>query len=184
MASGPERRAFPWAWLVPSLLLLGGMTVWAVVRYPSLPDEVPRHIGPGGVDAWTAKSVPAVFLPVGIYAVVTVLVVAGAVAMARVTPLDELPPQDNPWQRAAATMSNRPATAAAAQRMARALLTMNALLGAGFLPPLWVQLRTERTAEVPWWVNAAMLVLFLASLVPVGVAWWRDASARRSRRTA
>ncbi|MEO3839738.1 DUF1648 domain-containing protein [Streptomyces sp. B22F1] len=165
---------------MPSLVLLGAMVVWGTVRYPQLPDRVPEHIGPGGVDAWTDKSVGTVFLPVFVYAAVTVVVVACAVGAARVTPLDEMPQPRDRWGRAASVMGSRPATAASAQRLIRALGMMNAVLGAAFLPPCWVQFRATQTAGVPGWVLPVTLAVLLASLLPLGVVWWRDAQERKA----
>ncbi|WP_206337698.1 DUF1648 domain-containing protein [Streptomyces sp. WAC 06738] len=179
------RQAFPWGWLVPSAVVLGAMTVWGVLRYPEVPGRVPQHIGPGGVDAWTDKSVWTVFLPVFVYAGLTLVLVACAAAAARTTPLDALPEPRDPWARAGGSMVNRPATAASAHRLARALLLLNAGLGLGFLPPCWTQWRTTQTAAVPGWILPVTIAAFVLSLVPLLLAWRYDARAKRARgRTA
>ncbi|MDT0266616.1 DUF1648 domain-containing protein [Streptomyces sp. DSM 44915] len=170
-------------WAAPSVLLLAALTLWGVLRYPDLPDRVPRHIGPGGVDAWTDRSVGAAFLPVFVYAGLTVLMIGCALAVARTTPLDELPPPADRWAAAArASTSNRPADAASVRRTARALLLTNALLGLAFLPMAWVQWRAEETAHVPWGLTVALVAALLVSLAPVLVAAWRDAQHKRAAR--
>lgn len=172
-----------WSWLTPSLLLLGAMAVWGVVRYPRLPDRVPQHIGADRVDAWTATSVGAAFVPVFVYAGITVVLAGCAALSARITPLDEMPAAANRWSGAANAMTNRPASAASGRRTARALLLMNVLCGAALLPLCWIQWRTAATPEVPVWLLPGTLALFLLGLLPIGVAWWRDA-AEKSARTA
>ncbi|WBB61964.1 DUF1648 domain-containing protein [Streptomyces sp. WMMC500] len=173
-----QRRTW-WMWLMPSLLLLGTMVVWGAVRYSQLPERVPGRIGLEGVDAWTDKSVWTVFLPVFVYAGATVVVLTCAVGAARVTPLDAVPEPQDQWGKAASVMNGRPATAASAQRLVSALLMMNAVLGTAFLPLCWVQWRTTQTADVQGWIWPVTLAVFLVSLVPLGVAWWRDAEARK-----
>lgn len=177
---GSERRRPPWAWLTPSLLLLAGMTVWGVLRYPDLPDRLPRHIGPGGVDAWTDRTVLSAFVPVFLYAGVTLLVAGCAAWAARTTPQDEMPEPADPWARAAAVTNNRPATAASARRTAKALLLCNAGLGGALLPLCLLQWRTPQTADVPAWTLPVTLLFLLLSLVPIGVAWRRDAAERKA----
>ncbi|MGP4112881.1 DUF1648 domain-containing protein [Streptomyces sp. 4N509B] len=187
MTSGTTawRVGRPWVWLAPSLLLLAAMTAWGVVRYPELPERVPEHIGVDGVDAWADKSVGSVFLPVFVYALVTVVVVACAVGAARVTPLDELPEPEpgERWAKATSTTNGRPASAASARRLVRALLAMNVAFGLAFLPLCWTQWRTTQTPDVPGWILPVTLVAFLVSLAPLGVAWWRDAEERSASRT-
>ncbi|WP_432052275.1 DUF1648 domain-containing protein [Streptomyces xiamenensis] len=180
MRPGTGQRGGLWWWLVPSLLLLGGMLVWGLLRYPEIPGRVPRHIGPGGVDAWAGKSVGSVFLPVFLYAGLTAVTVGCAAAVVRSTPLDAMPAPRDRWARASATTSGRPATAASARQLARALLMTNALLGAALLPLCWVQWRTVQTTQVANWTWIVALVVFLLSLVPPGLAWWSDARERKT----
>ncbi|OEU86382.1 hypothetical protein DB35_12035 [Streptomyces abyssalis] len=158
------------------------MAVWGAVRYPGLPDRLPAHIGPDGIDAWTAKGVGAAFVPVFIYAGLTVVLTGCAALATRITPQDELPEPRNRWSGAAAAMTNRPASGVSARRTARSLLIMNALSGAGFLPLCWLQWRTPETAAVPAWVMPGTLTLFLLGLVPVGVACARDMAEKRTAR--
>ncbi|MFI9461036.1 DUF1648 domain-containing protein [Streptomyces xiamenensis] len=180
MRAGTGRRGGTWWWLAPSLLLLGGMLAWGLLRYPEIPDRVPQHIGPGGVDAWAGKSVGSVFLPVFLYAGLTAVMAGCAAAVVRSTPLDAMPAPQDRWARASATTSGRPATAASARQLARALLMANALLGVALLPLCWVQWRTVQTTEVAAWTWMLALVAFLLSLVPPGLAWWSDARERKT----
>lgn len=184
-ASAAAGRSGPlWSWLTPSLLLLGAMAVWGVLRYPELPDRVPEHIGSDRVDAWTATTVWAAFVPVFVYAGITVVLSGCAALSAHVKPLDELPGAADRRSGAANALTNRPASAASARRTARALLIMNALCGAALLPLCWIQWRTPQTADVPGWLLPATLVLFLLGLVPIGVAWWRDAAEKKAAAAA
>ncbi|MEO3749162.1 DUF1648 domain-containing protein [Streptomyces sp. B6B3] len=173
-----ERGRTPWAWLAPNLSLLGAMAVWGVARYPNLPDRVPQHVGPEGVDAWTDRSVGSAFLPVFVFAGLTVIFVACAAGAARVTPLDALPEPSDAWGRAAAATRGRPATAASARRLARALLMANIGFGVALLPLCWLQWRGTATTDVPGWILPVTLGVFLASLTPLALAWWRDARQR------
>lgn len=176
----PLPRGPLWSWLTPSLLLLGAMTAWGTVRYPDLPGRVPLHMGPEGVDAWTAKTVGTAFVPVFVYAGLT-LVLGGCAALAnRITPRDRMPEPGNRRSGAATALTNRPASAASARRTARSLLVMNALFGAGLLPLCWVQWRSPETAAVPAWVMPCTLALFLLGLVPVGVAAVQDMTEKRA----
>ncbi len=121
-------------WLLPSVVLLIALAVWGIVRYPRLPDRIPQHIGIGGVDAWTDRSVGVAFLLVFVYAGVTVLMTACAELTLRVTPRSELPElPDEAASFAIGPVSsgflNRPASRAGAHRIARALLLLNACVG-------------------------------------------------------
>lgn len=178
----PGRSGPLWSWLAPSLILLGAMAVWGVLRYPDLPDRVPQHIGPDGVDAWTATTVGTAFIPVFVYAGLTVVLAGSAVLSARITPRDEMPAPAERAGGAAAALINRPASAASARRTARSLLIMNALFGVGLVPLCWLQWRTPETAAVPAWVMPGTLALFLVGLVPVGAACVRDMSEKRAER--
>ncbi|WP_314177132.1 DUF1648 domain-containing protein [Streptomyces winkii] len=173
-----------WSWLTPSLLLLGAMAVWGVLRYPELPDRVPEHIGPERVDAWTAKSVGAAFVPVFVYAGITVVLAGCAALSTHIRPLNEMPASASRRPGATNALTNRPASAASGRRTARALLIMNALCGAALLPLCWIQWRTPETAEVPAWLLPGTLELFLLGLVPMAVAWWQDAAEKKAARTA
>lgn len=180
--NGVVRSGALWSWLVPSLVLLAGMAVWGALRYPGLPERVPRHIGAGGVDAWTAKTVPAAFVPVFVYAGLTVVLAGCAALAARITPRDaQAEPAGRP-STVAAALTNRPASAASARRTARSLLIMNLCFGAGLLPLCGLQWRTTETAAVPAWVLPATLVLFLLGLVPLVTACVRDAAEKRAAR--
>ncbi|GAB3556161.1 putative membrane protein [Actinopolyspora lacussalsi] len=171
--STESRPRFPWPWLVPSLVLLVGMSAWGATVYPELPETVPQHIGPGGVDAWARKSVGSAFVPVFLYIVTTVLFAGAAFAVARTEPENELP------SAARTGAVKRPATRASAVRQARAVLVLNAALGTALLPLCAVQWRTIRTAEVGWWPLPVFLVLFVAGLVPLFVAARRDRVEKR-----
>lgn len=90
MPTEPPPR-FPWLWLVPSLVLLVAMGAWGAVRYPQLPELIPQHIGLGGVDAWTSKSIGSAFLPVFLHLGLTVLFAGIAFGVVRTAPEEELP---------------------------------------------------------------------------------------------
>ncbi|SDK26351.1 hypothetical protein SAMN04487820_10628 [Actinopolyspora mzabensis] len=145
--------------------------------YPELPETVPQHIGPTGVDAWARKSVGSAFVPVFLYLGTTVLIAGAAFAVARTKPESELP------STARTGAVNRPATRASAARQARAFLVLNAALGTALLPLCAVQWRTTRTVEVGWWPLPVFLVLFVAGLVPLFLAarWDRLAKRRTTR---
>ncbi|WP_086157118.1 DUF1648 domain-containing protein [Streptomyces marincola] len=178
-AGAGAERGLPWAWLTPSVLLLCGMAVWGVLRYPDLPDRVPRHIGPGGVDAWTDTTVLSAFIPVWTYAGVTLVLAVCVALTARTTPQDELPEPADRWSAAMAAMSNRPASRASGRRLAKALLQTNAVLGVALLPVTWLQWRGDATADEPGWVLPLTLGLILLSVVPPTVAWWHDVAERK-----
>lgn len=175
-----RRQPMPWGWLAPSLLLLGAMAAWGAVRYPHLPGRVPLHIGPGGVDDWTAKNPATALLPLIVYAGLTLVVVACAAGVARVTPQDAVERPADRWARAAEASSGRPASAASVRRLVRALLAMNGVFGLAFLPMCWVHWRGTVTTDVPGWILPGILAAFVVALVPLGVAWWRDAEERRT----
>lgn len=158
------------------------MTLWGVRRYPRLPERIPRHVGPGGVDAWGERSVGLAFLPVLVYAGLTALLLGCAWAVLRTTPLAALPPPKDRWAMAAAATDNRPATARSARRLARALLLTNALVGLALLPVAGVQWRGTQRADVPWWLLAAPLLAVALSVVPPCVAAWHDGRERRALR--
>ncbi|GAA2372524.1 DUF1648 domain-containing protein [Streptomyces carpaticus] len=180
--TGERPAGSPWWWLLPGLLLLGVMTAWGLLRYPELPDRIPQHIGPGGVDAWTDKNVGMAFLPVFLYAGLIAITAGCAFAVTRTTPLDEMPAPSDRWAMAAASMNGRPATAASARRVAGALLMTNALLGVALLPLCWIQWRADQTAAVPAWTWILAVTAFLLSMVPTTRAWWADARVRAAGR--
>ncbi|MCX4830621.1 DUF1648 domain-containing protein [Streptomyces sp. NBC_00006] len=150
---------FPWAWLAAGVLLLAGMVAWGVAVYPHLPDRIPQHIGGGGVDAWTDKSVGAAFTLVFVYAGVTVLLPVTAALLLRATPAAELPDGE---PRFAIGGSQRPATRTGARRMAVALLVTNIGIGLSFVIANIVMWRTTTTPEVPWW-------FFVGILTPIAI---------------
>ncbi|WP_052708591.1 DUF1648 domain-containing protein [Streptomyces sp. WMMB 714] len=186
MAEGTRdgRSGAVWVWLAPSLLLLCGMAAWGALRYPYLPGRVPSHVGPGGVDAWTDKTLWAAFVPVLVYAGLTAALAGSAALSARITPLDEMSRPEGRRSAVANSLTNRPASAASARRTARALLMMNALYGVALVPLCWVQWRTAETAAIPGWVLPTSLALFVLGLVPLGDAWRRDAAEKKAGKTA
>ncbi|WP_306316994.1 MULTISPECIES: DUF1648 domain-containing protein [unclassified Streptomyces] len=162
---------FPWPWLAANVLLLAGMVVWGVAVYPRLPDRIPQHIGGGGVDAWTDKSVGGAFVLVFVYVGVTALLSATAVLLLRATPTAELPDGE---PRFALTGSQRPATRAGARRMAVAVLGTNLGVGVSFVVGNLVMWRTTVTPEVPWWFLAGMLAPIGVGAVATVVVGVRD----------
>ncbi|PJE98355.1 hypothetical protein CUT44_06445 [Streptomyces carminius] len=172
-----DRPGFPWPWLLPSLAVLLGLTAWGIGVYPELPERVPQHVGPDGVDAWTDKSVGAVFLPVFLYAGVTVVMTAVCAAAPRIRPADELDPGER-----TSGLVNRPATRVSALRTGRAVLLTNALIGLLIALSCTVMWRTEPASHVPGWFPVVLLAVGSASVVPVLVAAVRDRRDRRGRR--
>ncbi|GAA2332931.1 DUF1648 domain-containing protein [Streptomyces kunmingensis] len=160
-------------WLLPSVVLLAAMGVWGTVRYGDLPERIPEHIGTGGVDAWTDRSVGSAFLLVFLYAGVTVMMIAGAELSLRVTPRDELTKRGTPFGGASASLLNRPASRTAARRTARALLLFNACVGVSLLVSCGVLWRTTPDPDVPGWLPVALiapLVVGTAATVAAAVA--------------
>ncbi|KOG41936.1 DUF1648 domain-containing protein [Streptomyces decoyicus] len=152
-------------WLLPSAVLLTAMAIWGAVRYPNLPTRIPAHMGIDGVDAWTDRSIGSAFTLVIVYAGVTVLVTACAELTLRVTPRAELPDGGAaPFAGGLLPPSalNRPAGRAAARRIARALLLLNACIGLSLLVGCGVLWRSTPVREVPGWLFSAMIVPFLA----------------------
>ncbi|RMI44990.1 DUF1648 domain-containing protein [Streptomyces triticirhizae] len=171
-----------WWWAAPSVVLLVGMALWGIVRYPELPERIPQHVGPGGVDAWGDRSVGLAFLPVFVYAGLTALLTGCVWGLLRATPLDAMPAPKDRWAQAMAVGNNRPASAASARAMARALLTTNALVGVALLPMAWVQWRETQTTSVPGWLTVAMPLALALSVVPPCLAGWRDSREKRALR--
>ena len=155
-------------WLLPSVVLLVVLGAWGAIRYPSLPDRIPRHVGSGGVDAWADRSIGSAFLLVFLYAGVTVLMTATTELVLRITPKSELEPTGSPFARSASELLlNRPATRASARRIARALLTLNACVGLSFLASCGVQWRGTPDPDVPGWLFAAVIAPIAAGTVLV-----------------
>lgn len=153
-------------WVLPNVVLLAGMATWGVLRYPDLPGRIPKHIGPGGVDAWAQTSVGSALGLVFVFAGMTLLMVGCAELTLRVTPRGELRPDAAPYAvtPAAASLLNRPADRASARRLARSLLLLNACVGLSFLAGCWTLWRSVPDADVPPWVFAAMLLPLLAGI--------------------
>ncbi|MTE18440.1 DUF1648 domain-containing protein [Streptomyces sp. TRM43335] len=172
--SDADRPDFPWRWLLPSLALLLCLTVWGIGIYPRLPERVPQHIGPDGIDAWTEKSVGAVFVPVFVHAGNVALTAAVAAATLRMRPADEIPP----GQRASALV-NRPSTRASAARTARATLQLALCIGLSLAVTCAVMWRTEPDPHVPAWLFAAVLAPVALGVVLVLAAAVRDRRERR-----
>ncbi|MFK0289743.1 DUF1648 domain-containing protein [Streptomyces sp. NPDC090442] len=150
-------------WLLPSAALLAVLALWGVLRYPHLPNRIPRHIGVNGVDAWTERSIGSAFVLVFVYVGVTVLLTACAELTLRVTPQDELPKDTASFGNGlTGTSLNRPRTRASAIRAARALLVLNASVGISLLVGCGVLWRSTANQEVPNWLFAAMLLPLLA----------------------
>lgn len=148
------------------------MSMWAATVYPDLPEMVPKHIGPSGVDAWSRKSVGSVFILVFVYIGTTMLFAGTAFGIARTTPESELPRDRHPG------VVNRTATWSSAARCAKAVLVLNTALGAALLPLCAVQWRTTLTPEVSWWLLPVVLVLTVAGMVPLLLAGQRDRAER------
>lgn len=177
--TAPQARGPLLLWLAPSLLVLGGMVVWGVLRYPDLPGRIPQHIGPDGVDAWTDKSVAAAFVPVFVYAGVTALTFVSVVWTARITPLDRMP-ESGAGASASSSLINRPASTATAHGLAKAVMSMNAVFGTAFLPLCWLQWRGSATDAVPSWLMPVVLAVFALGFIPVAVAGRRDSAAKKA----
>ncbi|MCW8216625.1 DUF1648 domain-containing protein [Streptomyces griseolus] len=161
-------------WLLPGVVLLAVMGAWGAIRYPHLPDRVPKHIGTGGVDAWAERSLGSAFMPVFVYAAVTVLMTACAELTLRVTPRDELPDDPAPFAVAPSPSLNRPGSRASARRIARSLLLLNTLVGVSFLVGCAILWRSTPDPHVPAWLFAALTVPIVAGTVLTVVAAVRD----------
>lgn len=170
--SADSHPPFPWPWSLPSVAILIAMGTWGTMVYSDLPELVPRHIGPNGVDAWSRKSVGSAFVPLFLYVGVTMLMVGTAVGIARTTPDSELPRDRPPG------VVNRPATRSSATRLAKSVLVLNTALGMALLPLCAIQWRTTQTPEVSWWPLPVALGLITAGSVPLIVAGLRDRSEK------
>ncbi|MEB8338139.1 DUF1648 domain-containing protein [Streptomyces endophyticus] len=172
---------FPWAWLAASVSLMAGMVAWGLTVYPRLPARIPQHIGGGGVDAWTDKSVGSAFMLVFVYVGVTALLSVTAALLLRVTPASELPDGE---PRFAITGSQRPATRTGARRMAVAVLVTNFGVGLSFVVCHLVQWRTTVAAEVPWWFFVGILAPILGGATLTAAVGLQDRRAGNRLRTA
>ncbi|GAB3283496.1 hypothetical protein [Parasphingorhabdus pacifica] len=166
---------FPWLWLLPSLGLLITMGTWGAMVYSDLPELIPKHIGPSGVDEWSRKSVGSVFVLPFVYVGITALFGGLALGIMRITPDSEVPYDRRP------EMINRPASAASATRCAKAVLGLNTAIGVAFLLLCAVIWRTTHESAVPLWLLPTELGLILAGTVPLLVAGLRDRSEKRER---
>ncbi|GAA2686254.1 DUF1648 domain-containing protein [Streptomyces lunalinharesii] len=168
--SRPIRR-----WLLPNVALLAALLVWGVLRYPHLPDRIPRHIGIDGVDAWTEPTIGSAFALVFVHLGATVLLTACAELMLRVTPEAELPKDAAAFGNGLVRSSlNRPRTRASALRTARALLVLNACTGLSLLVGCAVLWRSTADPHVSGWLFAAMVVPLLAGTAGTVLAAVRD----------
>ncbi|MFF9349199.1 DUF1648 domain-containing protein [Streptomyces sp. NPDC014734] len=164
-------------WLFPNLVLLAAMAVWGVVRYAHLPERIPRHIGSGGVDAWTGRSIGSAFALVFVYAAVTVLMTGCAELTLRVTPRDELPDTGADTRRFAVGASsslNRPGSRDSARRVARSLLLLNTLVGVSLLVGCGILWRSVPDPHVSPWLFVAMTVPILVGTVLTVMAAMSD----------
>lgn len=168
--------AFPWAWALPPLLLLVGMTAWGVAVYPDLPDRIPAHIGSDGVDRLTDKTPLTAFVPVYTYAGLTLLVTALTVVVLRVRPLEELPPNEP-----TSPFLNRPRTRVAVRRLARALLFLCTCLGVTLATTCAMVWRPQGVPELPGWVMAAPLLPVLVGTAPLLVIAVQDSRSGREK---
>lgn len=151
-------------WLLPNAALLLAMTIWGALRYPHLPGRIPKHVGDGGVDAWTDKSIGSAFLLVFVYVGVTVLMAGSAELTLRQTPRDELANTDaTPFAAARVTsLTNRPGSRASARRLARTLLLLNTCTGISLLVGCGILWRATPDPNLPAWLLPAMILPFLA----------------------
>lgn len=158
-------------WLLPSGVVLAAMGLWGGVRYAHLPDRIPKHIGVDGVDAWADRSIGSAFMLVFVYVGVTLLMVGSVELALRTTPRDEMPDNPAPFASGASSyLINRPASRAAARRLARALLAFNALIGASFLVSCGVLWRSTSDPHVPAWLFTAIMAPIVAGTVLTVVA--------------
>ena len=177
MSDRRQPPPFPWPWLLPMIVELAVMVVWGVVAYPRLPDRIPQHIGPDGVDAYSAKSVLAAFGPVFVFGALVVVLAGTALLVLRTRPREELAAGegDSPFL-------NRPHTRRGAVATARATLVLGACLGVTFLLTCAVVWRPDGDADVPGWLAAGVVVPSVVGAVPLVVATVRDARAGRALR--
>ncbi|UNO41704.1 DUF1648 domain-containing protein [Streptomyces sp. MST-110588] len=161
-------------WLVSPIILLVAMTVWGVLRYAHLPDQIPKHIGTSGVDAWTDRSIGSAFLLVFVYVGVTVLMVACAELTLRVTPRDELRSAAPFAGGPSSSLVNRPGSRASARRAARAVLLLNTSIGVSLLVGCGILWRSAPDPDIPLWMFAGMLIPLLAGTAVTVVVAVKD----------
>jgi uncharacterized membrane protein len=78
----PERVT--WPWLIAPVPVLAATVVIGIAKYPSMPDRLATHFGPGGQpDHFAAKSVPVAFSLVVLQVFMTLLLGGLAVAVLR-----------------------------------------------------------------------------------------------------
>lgn len=168
-------------WLLPNAVLLAALSLWGVVRYPHLPDRIPQHIGIGGVDAWTDRSVGSAFVLVFVFIGVTGLLTACAELTLRVTPHSELSDRAASFAPALVRSSlNRPRTRASALWMARALLVLNTCTGISLMIGCGVLWRSAPEQEVPGWLFTAMIVPILVGTAVTVASAVRDRKSHAS----
>ncbi|MEZ3178736.1 DUF1648 domain-containing protein [Streptomyces pimonensis] len=150
-------------WLLPNVVILAVMWAWGVLRYPHLPERIPKHIGVDGVDAWTDRSIGSAFVLVFVYTGMTVLMTCCAELALRMTPRDELPGPGKPPFAAGTPSSllDRPGSRASAQRIVRALLSFSTLIGLTLLTGCGILWRSTPDPDVSGWLLAAMTVPLL-----------------------
>ncbi|OEV03977.1 DUF1648 domain-containing protein [Streptomyces oceani] len=168
-----QRPPFPWLWLAPGLVLLFALLVWGVLVYPELPERVPQHFGPEGVDRYAAKSVGSVFVPVFVYAGVLAVMVGVAELARRIRPESELRPGEH-----TSPMINRPRTRADAVAITRATLFLGSCVGVTFAVSCTVMWRTDSATEPSGWLLAASLLPVAVGTVGLLVAALRGRKKR------
>ncbi|WP_030544553.1 DUF1648 domain-containing protein [Streptomyces albus] len=172
--SDEPRPPFPRLWLLPGLAVLLGLTVWGIAAYPGLPERLPQHFGPGGVDRWAEKSVATAFIPVFVQAGVMALMAGTAVATLRMRPRDEAATgPESAWVR----LLNRPGSRASALRVAKATLFLGFCIGLTTAATGAVMWRTEERTDVPPLLLPAALLPVLAGTAVLVVVAVRDRSA-------
>ncbi|WP_030906438.1 DUF1648 domain-containing protein [Streptomyces sp. NRRL F-5126] len=166
-------------WLIPSGALLIALAVWGVMRYPHLPDRIPQHIGGGGVDAWTGRSVAGAFALVFVYAGVTALLVGCAEWVLRATPRTRAPAARAGTSSYASypSSTHRPRSRTSARRVARSLLVLNACVGVSFFAGCALIWRSSPDPHVPGWLAPAVIVPIVAGTACTVVAALRDRAA-------
>nr|WP_240979310.1 DUF1648 domain-containing protein [Streptomyces sp. HNM0574] len=135
---------------------MAALAGWGIAVYPELPARVPQHFGPDGVDAYAAKSLGSVFLPVFVQAGVLLVLAGTAVLMLRIRPASELRPGESPGG-LSSLVSNRPATRAGAARTARATLALAGWLGLTMAAACAVMWQTGPWQDPPGWYLAVVL---------------------------
>ncbi|MBP0461578.1 DUF1648 domain-containing protein [Streptomyces montanisoli] len=170
-------------WLLPSGALLIALAVWGAVRYPHLPDRIPRHIGAGGVDAWAGRSIAGAFALVFVYAGVTALLFGCAEWVLRAAPRTRAPAaRAGAWSSASSSYpssTHRPRSRESARRVARSLLVLDACVGVSFFAGCAVLWRSAPDPHVPVWIAPAVIVPIVAGTACTVVAALRERAAER-----